>query len=109
MTYLAEYLWGWLLGAALIGLAMGWVSLVHRGTGVPRKALPWIALGVVALIALAVARAAPGRFGYWLDLALVMFAFYLTGCAVGSWLRGVFMRRRYALTPTATHQADNGT
>jgi hypothetical protein len=29
----------------------------------------------------------PGRPGYWLDLGLVMFAAYLVGCAVGSWLR----------------------
>jgi hypothetical protein len=29
----------------------------------------------------------PGRPGYWLDLGLIMFALYLAGCAVGSWLR----------------------
>jgi len=30
-------------------------------------------------------RSRPRR--YWLDLGLVMFALYLAGCAVGSWLR----------------------
>jgi hypothetical protein len=29
----------------------------------------------------------PGRPGYWLDLGLVLFAVYLVGCAIGSWLR----------------------
>jgi hypothetical protein len=29
----------------------------------------------------------PGRFGYWLELGLVLFACYLVGCAIGSWLR----------------------
>jgi hypothetical protein len=40
-----------------------------------------------ALVAAALARVVPGRFGYWLDLFLIMFALYLCGCAVGSWLR----------------------
>ena len=42
---------------------------------------------VAALVAVALARVVPGRFGYWLDLGLVMFALYLVGCAIGSWLR----------------------
>jgi hypothetical protein len=40
-----------------------------------------------ALVAVALARVIPGRPGYWLDLGLIMFALYLAGCAVGSWLR----------------------
>jgi hypothetical protein len=35
----------------------------------------------------------PGRFGYWLDLGLIMFALYLFGCAVGSWLRAWVVSR----------------
>ena len=42
---------------------------------------------VAALVAAALARVVPGRPGYWLDLGLIMFALYLAGCAVGSWLR----------------------
>jgi hypothetical protein len=42
---------------------------------------------VAALIGAALARVVPGRFGYWLDLGLVMFALYLCFCVVGSWLR----------------------
>jgi hypothetical protein len=38
-------------------------------------------------VAVALARLIPGRPGYWLDLGLIMFALYLFGCAVGSWLR----------------------
>ena len=40
-----------------------------------------------ALVAVALARVVPGRYGYWLDLGLIMFALYLIGCAIGSWLR----------------------
>ena len=39
-------------------------------------------------------RIVPGRFGYWLDLGLLLFAAYLVGCAIGSWLRDRFMARQ---------------
>jgi len=35
----------------------------------------------------------PGRFGYWLDLGLILFALYLCGCVVGSWLRNWVVAR----------------
>jgi hypothetical protein len=35
----------------------------------------------------------PGRFGYWLDLGLIMFALYLGGCVVGSCLRNWVVAR----------------
>lgn len=87
MAYLATFYWGWLLGSLLLGLAMGWISVVQRGQGVSKKLARWLSLLAVALVAAAFARVVPGRFGYWLDLGLVMFALYLCGCAVGSWLR----------------------
>lgn len=87
MAYLVTFHWGWLLGALLLGLAMGWIAVVHRGPGVSRVVARWLAALVAALLALALARLAPGRLGYWLDLWLVLFACYLAGCAVGSWLR----------------------
>jgi hypothetical protein len=61
--------------------------VVHRGQGVSKVTSRWLAVLVAALVAVALARIIPGRPGYWLDLGLVMFAFYLAGCTVGSWLR----------------------
>src|ERR1700736_3794690 len=87
IAYLATFLWGWLLAALLLGFAMGWIAVVHRGQGVSRVTSRWLAALVAVLVAVALARLIPGRAGYWLDLRLVMFAVYLTGCAVGSWLR----------------------
>lgn len=87
MTYLATFHWGWLLASLLLGLAMGWIAVVHRGQAVSRKTSLWLAALAAALVAAALARAIPGRPGYWLDLGLIMFAVYLAGCAVGSWLR----------------------
>lgn len=87
MANLATFFWGWLLAALLLGLAMGWISVVHRGQGVSKTLSRWLSLLALGLVAAALARIVPGRFGYWLDLFLIMFALYLAGCAVGSWLR----------------------
>ena len=87
MAFLASFFWGWLLGSLLLGLAMGWISIVQHGEGVSKKWKRWLAALAVVLVAAAVSRVVPGRFGYWLDLGLIMFALYLGFCAVGSWLR----------------------
>ena len=87
MAYLVTFHWGWLLAALLLGLAMGWIAVVHRGQGVSKRVALGLAVLVAVLVAAALARAVPGRPGYWLDLGLIMFALYLAGCAVGSWLR----------------------
>ena len=87
MTYLASFHWGWLTGSLLLGFAMGWIAVVHRGQGVSKAATRWLAALAVILVAAALARVIPGRPGYWLDLGLIMFAIYLAGCALGSWLR----------------------
>ena len=87
MTYLVTFHSGWLTASLLLGLAMGWIAVVHRGQRVSKRISVWLAVLVAALAAVAVARVIPGRPGYWLDLGLIMFALYLAGCAVGSWLR----------------------
>jgi hypothetical protein len=97
MAYLLTFLWGWLLASLLLGFAMGWIAVVHRAQGVSRVISRWLAGLVAVLVALALARLIPGRFGYWLDLGLVMFAVYLVGCAVGSWLRDWVISRHAAV------------
>ena len=87
MVYLATFHWGWLLASLLLGLAMGWIAVVQRGQGVSKRVARGLAVLVAALVAAALARLVPGRPGYWLDLGLIMFALYLAGCTVGSWLR----------------------
>lgn len=96
MTYLAAYNWVWLLLAALCGLAMGWIAVVHRGQGLSDDMLKKVSAFISALILASLTRILPGRFGYWLDLGLVMFAIYIIGCAVGSWLRYVVVSRQLA-------------
>ena len=87
MAYLVTFHWGWLLAALMLGLAMGWIAVVHRAQGVSKAMARWIAAAVAALVAASLTRVIPGRPGYWLDLGLIMFACYLAACAVGSWLR----------------------
>ena len=98
MTYLAAFHWGWLLAALLLGFCMGWVAVVHRGQGVSKITARWLAGLAVILVAVVLARVVPGRPGYWLDLGLIMFASYLFGCAMGSWLRDWALARH---TPAA--------
>jgi hypothetical protein len=87
MPYLLSFHWGWLLGSLLLGLAMGWISVVQRGQGTSKAVARWLAALAAALVVASLARVVPGRFGYWLDLALIMLACYLVGCTIGSWLR----------------------
>jgi hypothetical protein len=96
MLYLATFFWGWLLASLLLGLAMGWIAVVHRGPAVSKTMARWLAALAVALVAASLTRVLPGRFGYWLDLFLIMFALYLCGCAVGSWLRDRVVSRTSA-------------
>ncbi len=87
MIFFATFHWAWLLSALFFGLAMGWIAVVQHGDGVSRPLARWLAALAAALVAVALAHVIPGRPGYWLDLGLVMFAAYLIGCAIGSWLR----------------------
>ncbi|HEY0218584.1 MAG TPA: hypothetical protein VGC26_02285 [Afipia sp.] len=87
MTYLLVFNWGWILAAAVVGLGMGWVAVVRRSEGLSRLAFRRIGFAVAILLVISLTRILPGRFGYALDLGLVMFAAYLLGCTLGSWLR----------------------
>jgi hypothetical protein len=93
MSYLIAFNWGWIAGAAALGFATGWVSPISRVRSLSRMGLRITFAVVVALLAVSLWRVLPGRPGYWLDLGLVLFAAYLAGCAVGSWLRYVLLLR----------------
>jgi hypothetical protein len=100
MAYLVTFHWGWLLASLLLGLAAGWIAVVQHGEGVSSKLARWLAALVAVLVAASIARIVPGRFGYWLDLGLVMFACYLAGCAAGSCLRGWVVSRSAPAGPS---------
>jgi hypothetical protein len=93
MAYLLSFHWGWLVGSLLLGLFMGWISVVQRGNGTSKVTARWLAALAAALVAAAIARIVPGRFGYWLDLGLLMFGCYLIGCTIGAHLRNWVVSR----------------
>jgi len=93
MAYLVTFYWGWLLASLLLGLAMGWIAVVHRGQSVSKLTSRWLAVLVAALVAVALAHVIPGRPGYWLDLGLIMFALSLADWAAGSRLRDWVLSR----------------
>ena len=51
MAYLTTFFWGWLLGSLLLGLAMGWISIVQHGEGVSKNWKRWLAALAVVLVA----------------------------------------------------------
>jgi hypothetical protein len=87
MGYFVTFHWIWLAGASVIGLGMGWIAIAQRGTGLSKRAMQIAAAVLMLAVVSSAARLVPGRFGYWLDLGLVMLAVYFVGCAIGSWLR----------------------
>ncbi len=98
MAFLLGFHMGWLLGSLLLGLAAGWIAVVHRAKGASKVVSGWLAALALALVAAALTRIVPGRPGYWLDLGLAMFACYLAGCTLGSSLRDWVLSRN---TPAA--------
>lgn len=103
MMYMISFHWDWLLASLLLGFCMGWIAVVSRVRSVtPRWTLILSVLAAV-LVALALTRVVPGRFGYWLDLLLLMFSPYLVGCAIGSLLREWVVKRTAPPAQEALH------
>lgn len=103
MVYLAGFHWVWLIVSLLLGFAMGWIAVVHRGRGVSKLTARWLSVLALTLIVAAFMHVVPGRLGYWLDLGLVMLGVYLVGCAVGSWLRDGVVSRQAASSGSTEH------
>ena len=93
MAYSGDISLGLAAGLAAAGAGHGLDRGGSARTGRFEAAARWLAVLVAALVAAALARVIPGRPGYWLDLGLLMFAAYLCGCAVGSWLRDWVLSR----------------
>ena len=98
MAYMIAFHWGWLLASLLLGFCMGWVAVVTYARPVSKRWMIVLAVLAAVLVGLAVMHVVPGRFGYWLDLLLIMFVPYLIGCAIGSQLRDWVVTRAMART-----------
>src|SRR5215813_3896577 len=79
---------GWLIAALGFGLVVGWRTYLDA----PRRNwrdgwIIWGALAFVIGVIVAVLKLLPGRYGLWLEIALLMFAFYIVGCFLGGALK----------------------
>jgi len=79
---------GWLIAALSIGLVVGWRTYLNA----PRRNWRdgWIIWGAIAFVIGAIVAALkllPGRYGLWLEIALLMFTFYIVGCFLGGGLK----------------------
>jgi hypothetical protein len=79
---------GWLIAALGIGLVVGWRTYLDA----PRRNwrdgwIIWGALAFVIGVIVAALKLLPGRYGLWLEIALLMFAFYVVGCFLGGGLK----------------------
>ena len=89
MVYDISQYWVWLLVAFVIGAIVGWLTFV-RGTGVWLSG--WFRWGVGAFVVglvVALFKWIPGRFGFYLETALLLFGAYVIGGHVGAWLNSL--------------------
>jgi len=79
---------GWLAAALAMGLVVGWRTY----SDAPRRNwldgwIIWGALVFAAGVVVAVLKLLPGRYGLWLEIALLMSASYIIGCFLGGSLK----------------------
>jgi hypothetical protein len=77
---------GWLAAALTMGLVVGWRTY----SDAPRRWFGgwiWGALVFVVGVIVAVLKLLPGRYGLWLEIALLMTASYIIGCFLGGSLK----------------------
>jgi hypothetical protein len=78
----------WLSAALAIGLMVGWRTYSDAPRRYWRDSwIIWGALVFVIGVIVAVLKLLPGRYGLWLEIALLMIAFYIVGCLLGGWLK----------------------
>jgi hypothetical protein len=79
---------GWLIAASGIGLVVGWRTYLNAPPRNWRDGwIIWGALAFVVGVIVAALKLLPGRYGLWLEIALLMFAFYIVGCFLGGGLK----------------------
>src|SRR5215510_9919017 len=81
---------GWLLAALGVGLLVGWRTYLDA----PRRNwrdgwIIWGGLAFVIGVIVAALKLLPGRYGLWLEVALLMTAFYIAGCFLGGGLKNL--------------------
>jgi hypothetical protein len=77
----------WLIAALGIGLVVGWRTYLDAPRRWRDGWIIWGALAFVVGVIVAVLKLLPGRYGLWLEVALLMVGFYFVGCSLGGGLK----------------------
>lgn len=78
---------GWLATALGIGLVVGWRTYSDAPRNLSDGWFKWGVLLFVIGVIVALLKFVPGRYGLWLEIALLMTALYVFGCFLGGWLK----------------------
>lgn len=88
MIYLLQWYWGWLLLALILGGLVGFYTFQRDFK--PENRLWWLPIRSRWILAIfvfgcvvAIMKWFPGRLAFYLDTALLFFAFYIIGCLLG--------------------------
>ena len=89
MLYDISHYFGWIAAAFLLGAIVGW--LTYQGPHGKWLAgwFKWGAAAFVVGLIVALFNLLPGRFGSWLETALLLFGGYILGGHVGAWLKSL--------------------
>ena len=80
----------WLLAALAIGVAIGWQTYSDAPRRYWRDSwIVWGALAFVIGVIVAALKLLTGRYGLWLEIALLISVFYIIGCFAGGWLKTI--------------------
>jgi hypothetical protein len=103
---------GWLIAALGFGLVIGWRTYLDAPRRNWRDAwIVWGALAFVIGVIVATLKLLPARYGLWLEVALLMTAFYIVGCFLGGGLKRLLGAHESgsAVTMPAAADSRNGT
>lgn len=90
MFYVFSVLFWWIFAAFAIGLIWGWLTWSRNPADSWTSGwLKWALVAFVVGLILAWLTLARGRLGFGLESGLFMFAFFIVGCILGGWLKGL--------------------
>ncbi|MBV1706397.1 MAG: hypothetical protein KGQ37_04240 [Hyphomicrobiales bacterium] len=109
MIYDISHYSGWIAAAFLLGAVVGWLTFSGpHGKWLAGWFMWGAALFVVGLIA-AIFHLLPGRFGLYLETALLLFGGYILGGHVGAWLKSLTADQSTGSAATASGPAASST
>ncbi len=87
MIYLFSQYWGWILASVFLGVIVGWLTHSNEDKIWFRGWVVWASALFIISFIVAYFKIFSGKYGLYLDTALIMFVSYIVGCILGSVLK----------------------